>query len=158
MARRKSTYSRPAQSADRLRLRWAAGQSAGGHLWRSTSWRFQCRHERRPGIARHVAHSGWMKRTVRYSDNLLSSGPAPGRELPAEATLEKMTPSIGVFDSGFGGLTVLRALVERLPGASIPFWAIRPGFPMAPNRGAPSPATPRRARSSWSTNRARSSW
>ena len=26
-------------------------------------------------------------------------------------------PCIGVFDSGFGGLTVLRALLERLPGA-----------------------------------------
>src|SRR5580693_7781477 len=26
--------------------------------------------------------------------------------------------NIGVFDSGFGGLTVLRALLERLPGAN----------------------------------------
>jgi len=32
-----------------------------------------------------------------------------------------MTPTIGVFDSGFGGLTVLRALVERLPGARYAF-------------------------------------
>jgi len=32
-----------------------------------------------------------------------------------------MNPSIGVFDSGFGGLTVLRALVERLPGAKYTF-------------------------------------
>jgi glutamate racemase len=32
-----------------------------------------------------------------------------------------MTPTIGVFDSGFGGLTVLRALVERLPGARFAF-------------------------------------
>lgn len=31
------------------------------------------------------------------------------------------TPTIGVFDSGFGGLTVLRALVERLPRASFAF-------------------------------------
>jgi glutamate racemase len=30
-------------------------------------------------------------------------------------------PVIGVFDSGFGGLTVLRALVARLPGASYVF-------------------------------------
>jgi glutamate racemase len=30
-------------------------------------------------------------------------------------------PTIGVFDSGFGGLTVLRALVERLPQASYAF-------------------------------------
>jgi glutamate racemase len=32
-----------------------------------------------------------------------------------------MTPTIGVFDSGFGGLTVLRALVERLPQARYAF-------------------------------------
>ncbi len=31
------------------------------------------------------------------------------------------TPTIGVFDSGFGGLTVLRALVERLPHARFAF-------------------------------------
>ena len=32
-----------------------------------------------------------------------------------------MTPAIGVFDSGFGGLTVLRALVDRLPRARFAF-------------------------------------
>ena len=32
-----------------------------------------------------------------------------------------MTPTIGVFDSGFGGLTVLRALVRRLPQARFAF-------------------------------------
>jgi glutamate racemase len=32
-----------------------------------------------------------------------------------------MAPTIGVFDSGFGGLTVLRALVERLPDARFAF-------------------------------------
>lgn len=32
-----------------------------------------------------------------------------------------MTPTIGVFDSGFGGLTVLRALIQRLPGARFAF-------------------------------------
>jgi glutamate racemase len=32
-----------------------------------------------------------------------------------------MTPTIGVFDSGFGGLTVLRALVARLPEARYVF-------------------------------------
>ena len=30
-------------------------------------------------------------------------------------------PTIGVFDSGFGGLTVLRALAARLPGARFAF-------------------------------------
>src|SRR6202142_2415450 len=32
-----------------------------------------------------------------------------------------MTPTIGVFDSGFGGLTVLRALTQRLPHARFAF-------------------------------------
>jgi glutamate racemase len=32
-----------------------------------------------------------------------------------------MTPTIGVFDSGFGGLTVLRALLDRLPRARFAF-------------------------------------
>ncbi len=32
-----------------------------------------------------------------------------------------MTPTIGVFDSGFGGLTVLRALVNRLPDTRFAF-------------------------------------
>lgn len=31
------------------------------------------------------------------------------------------TPTIGVFDSGFGGLTVLRALIDRMPHASFAF-------------------------------------
>ncbi|HET7105071.1 MAG TPA: glutamate racemase [Terracidiphilus sp.] len=31
------------------------------------------------------------------------------------------TPTIGVFDSGFGGLTVLRALIARMPGARFVF-------------------------------------
>ena len=32
-----------------------------------------------------------------------------------------MTPTIGVFDSGFGGLTVLRALINRMPQARFAF-------------------------------------
>ena len=32
-----------------------------------------------------------------------------------------MAPTIGVFDSGFGGLTVLRSLIERLPNARFAF-------------------------------------
>jgi glutamate racemase len=32
-----------------------------------------------------------------------------------------MRPTIGVFDSGFGGLTVLRALIERIPQAGFAF-------------------------------------
>lgn len=35
--------------------------------------------------------------------------------------LPATTPTVGVFDSGFGGLTVLRALVDRLPHARYAF-------------------------------------
>jgi glutamate racemase len=38
-----------------------------------------------------------------------------------EAVLEMTVPTIGVFDSGFGGLTVLRALMERFPRARFAF-------------------------------------
>jgi glutamate racemase len=38
-----------------------------------------------------------------------------------ENKTEASTPTIGVFDSGFGGLTVLRALVTRLPQARFAF-------------------------------------
>lgn len=37
------------------------------------------------------------------------------------STSSSQAPTIGVFDSGFGGLTVLRALVARLPGARYVF-------------------------------------
>ena len=36
-------------------------------------------------------------------------------------SVSEMTPTIGVFDSGFGGLTVLRALIDRLPRARFVF-------------------------------------
>jgi glutamate racemase len=39
----------------------------------------------------------------------------------AAETAATGAPTIGVFDSGFGGLTVLRALVERLPDAGFAF-------------------------------------
>ena len=35
--------------------------------------------------------------------------------------LQTTPPTIGVFDSGFGGLTVLRALIESLPHAQFAF-------------------------------------
>jgi glutamate racemase len=38
-----------------------------------------------------------------------------------EATSQAAAPTIGVFDSGFGGLTVLRALIQRLPRARFAF-------------------------------------
>src|SRR5271154_5667902 len=39
---------------------------------------------------------------------------------PAEL-VGSFSPAIGVFDSGFGGLTVLRALLQRLPRARFSF-------------------------------------
>jgi len=38
-----------------------------------------------------------------------------------EGSAKPLAPTIGVFDSGFGGLTVLRALIERLPQARFAF-------------------------------------
>jgi len=38
--------------------------------------------------------------------------------------------AIGVFDSGIGGLTVVRALMERLPHESIIILVIPPASPM----------------------------
>ena len=38
-----------------------------------------------------------------------------------QTTPSRIAPTIGVFDSGFGGLTVLRALVDRLPHAHFAF-------------------------------------
>ena len=40
---------------------------------------------------------------------------------PVQLPALNHTPTIGVFDSGFGGLTVLRALVERIPQAHYAF-------------------------------------
>ncbi len=65
------------------------------------------------------------------------------------------TPTIGVFDSGFGGLTVLRAL--RRPHARGPLRLPRRHRPPALRlqvAAAPSPATPSRAPSSSSASRA----
>lgn len=38
-----------------------------------------------------------------------------------DAVTQTTPPAIGVFDSGFGGLTVLRALIHRLPAARFAF-------------------------------------
>ena len=37
---------------------------------------------------------------------------------------------IGVMDSGIGGLTVVRSILELCPRESICIWVIRPGTPM----------------------------
>ncbi len=46
------------------------------------------------------------------------SGTRPARQ---RLLWKRWLPTIGVFDSGFGGLTVLRALIERLPRARFAF-------------------------------------
>jgi glutamate racemase len=46
---------------------------------------------------------------------------ASGSKTSSEGTSQLLTPTIGVFDSGFGGLTVLRALIQRLPQARFAF-------------------------------------
>jgi glutamate racemase len=45
----------------------------------------------------------------------------PSTATPASAAASSAPPTIGVFDSGFGGLTVLRALMRQLPGAQFAF-------------------------------------
>ena len=48
-----------------------------------------------------------------------SLGTSPGTS--GEGSTRPAAPTIGVFDSGFGGLTVLRALIQRLPQARFAF-------------------------------------
>jgi glutamate racemase len=57
----------------------------------------------------------------------------------AHARLERDRP-IGVFDSGCGGLTVLRSLADRLPGESVLYFGDTARVPY----GSKSPATVRR--------------
>jgi glutamate racemase len=52
------------------------------------------------------------------SDSGINSGSNSGAGIKAT---RPATPTIGVFDSGFGGLTVLRALIHRLPQARYAF-------------------------------------
>jgi glutamate racemase len=44
-----------------------------------------------------------------------------GPDMTGPATTALVRPTIGVFDSGFGGLTVLRALIQRFPRARFVF-------------------------------------
>ena len=60
--------SRPAQSADRLRLLSAAVLSAGPRLWRFTSCRFRYHLGTWRGVATHVARSGRTQETMSHSD------------------------------------------------------------------------------------------
>src|SRR3984885_13671175 len=59
--------------------------------------------------------SGHRRGPDRRSPSMKETVIQPGKRTPANA------PTIGVFDSGFGGLTVLRALLHRLPGAKFAF-------------------------------------
>ncbi|MEV6980774.1 glutamate racemase [Sphaerisporangium sp. NPDC051017] len=64
-----------------------------------------------------VAHTPWV--SIRES-----SGEDIGREEPA----------IGIFDSGVGGLTVARAIIDQLPGESILYVADTARQPYGPKR------------------------
>ena len=61
-----------------------------------------------------------------------------------------MTPTIGVFDSGFGGLTVLRALVARLPQARFAFLGDTARLPYGSKSRRTIARYARRARNFWS--------
>ena len=62
----------------------------------------------------------------------------------SEDQLKAVHPTIGVFDSGFGGLTVLRALIARMPHARFAFIGDTARLPYA--------------RSFWSTSKVPNSW
>ncbi len=67
-------------------------------------------------------------------------------------------PTIGVFDSGFGGLTVLRALIEQLPRARFAFLGDTARLPYGSKSRRTIARYAARARSFWSANKARSFW
>jgi glutamate racemase len=56
---------------------------------------------------------------------LRASASSPARTVPhdiVKTPVSKRRPTIGVFDSGFGGLTVLKALLEVIPGADFVYF------------------------------------
>ena len=70
-----------------------------------------------------------------------------------DESLGAIPPTIGVFDSGFGGLTVLRALMARMPHARFAFIGDTARLPY----GSKSRVMPPNARNFWSTSRTPSS-
>lgn len=58
---------------------------------------------------------------------------------------------VALFDSGVGGLTVLKALADRLPGEDLLYLGDTAGCLTAPKAGRPSPAIPCWPPGSWWT-------
>ena len=58
---------------------------------------------------------------------------------------------IGVFDSGLGGLTVVRALLRRLPHESIVYVGDTARVPYGPKSPTPCDVTAGRSRDSYAT-------
>ena len=76
----------------------------------------------------------------------------------SETMTSSTTPTIGVFDSGFGGLTVLRALIQRLPRARFVFLGDTARLPYGSKSRRTIARTPLKARAFWSISKAPSSW
>ena len=56
---------------------------------------------------------------------------------------------IGIFDSGVGGLTVARAVIDLLPHESVIYFGDTAQFPYGPGRGARCAGSPRRSWTCW---------
>ena len=54
---------------------------------------------------------------------------------------------VGVFDSGVGGMTVVREIIRQIPDERIVYFGILPEFPMEANRKKPFSIMPGK---SWS--------
>jgi len=60
-----------------------------------------------------------------------ASGASPFARIPADELRDPRLP-IGVFDSGLGGLTVVREIVQRLPGESLLYFGDTARLPYGP--------------------------
>src|SRR5882672_8606509 len=65
-------------------------------------------------IREHARQGGFPANKISAVRTIISPTTAEEPRLPVTASRR---PAIGVFDSGVGGLTVLHALLERIPGA-----------------------------------------
>ena len=59
---------------------------------------------------------------------------------------------IGMFDSGFGGLTVARAVIDLLPGEDLVYVGDTGRYPYGPATSTRSAASPGRSAASSSTS------
>ena len=72
-----------------------------------------------------VAHAPWVSAVTPVLEPLLE---------PPDDRISQMDPPIGIFDSGVGGLTVARAIIDQLPGESILYVADTARQPYGPKR------------------------